>query len=279
MRTKNILFIGALLLMAALLPMGAAFGEGGANPGSLNPDNLGALLSIAYSYGSHSSAQWDFAIAAQPAGGSGEREYRFSAKGTNFANVDVEGVVDQTVMDTLEALIKNHGVLQWNGWSESNSLSSDVLDGYSFKLRAKFENGELLAEGYEAYPETYSLGHAALSAFLEGLADSALNGERKEIARIDLIRSPSFGPSDEMGGTVITVYPDPALAALVYEQGFFHMPEHIETDVLDGDLTTIQVVFLSGERVSVGGYAADDEGPEAFVALWNAVMEAYGEEN
>lgn len=97
-----------------------------------------------------------------------------------------------------------------------------------------------------------------------------------EIDLIELIQSPSYGMTEEMHDTVWSFQPDADLVALLYEHGFFDMPEYLETGVLDGDFTWIVVHFKNGETRRVGGLMAKAYGPEAFIALYDAVSRAIG---
>jgi tetratricopeptide (TPR) repeat protein len=96
--------------------------------------------------------------------------------------------------------------------------------------------------------------------------------DANEIDTIVLTISPSFGLEEEMIDTVTTIYPDEALAALVYEYNFFDMPEYIETGVVDGDFIWITVNLKNGESKRVGGLLADEFGPDDFIIIYDALI-------
>ena len=70
-------------------------------------------------------------------------------------------------MEALAALVESSGVRDWQRFDQRDA---DVLDGYGFSLTATYECGELLASGYERYPENYDTTHAALAEHLAQLA-------------------------------------------------------------------------------------------------------------
>lgn len=95
-----------------------------------------------------------------------------------------------------------------------------------------------------------------------------------EIESIVLTTSPAFGPAEEMVDTEKTLRPDDALITLLYAQGFFDMPEYLDTGVMDGHFTWITVYALNGESKRVGGLVAEEFGPEGFIVIYEAVVRA-----
>ena len=95
-----------------------------------------------------------------------------------------------------------------------------------------------------------------------------------EIVLIDLIKSSSFGIAGKMNNTTRSFVPDVELITLLYAYGFFVMPENLDTGIMDGHFTRITVHFKSGESKSVGGLVAEEFGPEDFIIIYNAVVEA-----
>jgi len=95
-----------------------------------------------------------------------------------------------------------------------------------------------------------------------------------EIDSIVLTISPSFGLQDDLVDAETTIYPDAALTSLLHEHNFFGMPEYLETGVLDGHFTWITVNMRGGEVKRVGGLVAEAFGPEDFIVLYDALMEA-----
>ena len=96
----------------------------------------------------------------------------------------------------------------------------------------------------------------------------------EEIENITLTLSPSFGLPEEMVDTVMVFSPDAALVALLNDKGFFDMPEYIDTGVMDGRFTWITVNLRNGESKRVGGLEAEEFGPEDFIMIYDAVINA-----
>jgi len=99
-----------------------------------------------------------------------------------------------------------------------------------------------------------------------------------DIDRIELTLSPSFGMEGEMSDTVRNLVPDAELIALLHEHGFFDMPEYLETGIMDGDFNWVTVHFKNGETKRVGGLEAEEYGPDDFIAIYNAIIEALGDQ-
>ena len=79
----------------------------------------------------------------------------------------LQGTLDSSVLDALQAIIEAQGIAAWDGFNQSGGAGQD---GYDFELRVIYEGGtELYAHGYMLYPDGYDAGHAALSSYLEGL--------------------------------------------------------------------------------------------------------------
>ena len=106
------------------------------------------------------------------------------------------------------------------------------------------------------------------------------NAER--IDSIVLTVSPSYGSIDELTDSVTAIHPNvgtvrtrtirqkdgaiqarqlfvaqsedlTALVSSLIDHDFFGLPEHLETDILDGDFTWVTVTLQTGESKRVGG--------------------------
>ncbi|MCL1795480.1 MAG: tetratricopeptide repeat protein [Clostridia bacterium] len=130
----------------------------------------------------------------------------------------------------------------------------------------KYAEALLLA----GYPEEASAVFERAATIADGPAPaSARTGE---IGTIELRLSPSFGMEGEMNDTVVTLCPTEELTALIHANDFFNMPETIETGVLDGHYTRITVCLKNGESKTVGGLVAEEFGPDAFIAVYDAIV-------
>lgn len=142
-----------------------------------------------------------------------------------------------------------------------------------------------------------------LPALLLGIArgPAAPQGYKAdEIQTVTLRVSPVFGALDELEDTVTTVRMDggtisvqqvrqqggrvmdsarytvdpqalAALATTLARCGFYALPDYIETDVLDGHMTTIAVRGRDGQVFVSRGLVAETAGPAAFAGAYEAI--------
>ncbi len=82
-----------------------------------------------------------------------------------------EDEVGATVLDDLAKIIEEENIFAWNGFNK-NAHAKDVRDGFSFELRADFENLKINARGYVKRPENFKAGHDHLFGYLQNLVDS-----------------------------------------------------------------------------------------------------------
>lgn len=121
-----------------------------------------------------------------------------------------------------------------------------------------------------------------------------------QIETITLRVSPVFGALDELEDIVITLQMDSriiaaqqvrqhdgvvtdrenliatkdalaALADMLAQSGFYSLPDYIETDVLDGHMTSITVRDKDGQTFTSSGLVAETNGPAAFGAVYAAI--------
>jgi len=129
-------------------------------------NDAGKLICISYSFGSFFGGQWDYSITKQ------YDELYLLGKGGNGVDLNVCAKVSDKELGELAEIIESNGIHSWNGFDEFNH---GVLDGYGFDLIANFENGTLIASGYEIYPDNYEAGHEVLRSYFEKLSDSKKN--------------------------------------------------------------------------------------------------------
>jgi len=177
--------------------------------------------------------------------------------------------VGMTQENAQKALFRNGYYYEMTDASNRNYFIGEIKPGGMNLVLLRFENGVVVTmSGWfgitaENAIETNRVSKAA--------GKSAAN---EQIDTIVLTISPSFGVEGEMVDTVMTIHPDAALTALVYEHDFFNMPEYLDTGVLDGDFVWITVNLLNGGSKTVGGLVADEFGPDDFIAIYNAVVQA-----
>ena len=170
-------YISISIAIVALLALAACAGGNGGNarmdtsitptlnivssPGGNARADTSALTVFEYDYGSFNGGERKYTIRAEGAG------YLFTARGYNGVDLNVEAPVNRGDLDGLAAVIRDNGIASWDGFDKRDP---NILDGYGFSLSAEFESWTLEAHGYEKYPQNYEAGHAALSAYLDGLA-------------------------------------------------------------------------------------------------------------
>lgn len=154
-------------------------GEAVSRPPVGDAESPGRLLSFSYSYGSYNGGYWSYELYEK------DGNTYFIGEGMNGVDLNVVGRVDAAVMEDLTALMQQHGIFEWNGFSGSDD---DVLDGYSFGLLADYGSGALQASGYMKYPRGYEEGHAALAAYLGELAASLSGQEIADKEEITAVR-------------------------------------------------------------------------------------------
>jgi hypothetical protein len=164
-RVFKIIFITITSLCVSALLAGCV--NNGAGAGSSGSVERGALQAFEYNYGSFHGGDWNFSIKNSAEEGE-PSVYIFTAEGFNGVDMNAEKAVGRDVLDDLAEIISENGIAAWNGFAERND---DVLDGYSFGLKAEFGDETIIANGYEKYPENYTQGHEALAAYLERLAE------------------------------------------------------------------------------------------------------------
>ena len=95
--------------------------------------------------------------------------YRFTALGYNGVSMDVNTIIDESVMISIAEIIEDCDLASWDGF---NKHDSNVLDGYSFDLLIEYQDHSITAHGYMVFPNGYDDAHAALSLYLEDLVNS-----------------------------------------------------------------------------------------------------------
>lgn len=91
----------------------------------------------------------------------------FKAEGYSQGIIDVEAEIDEAVLDDIVRIMEEENIFAWDGFRQYNT---EVRDGFSFSLNARFENRSILASGYMKEPENFKAGHRRLSDCLFQLA-------------------------------------------------------------------------------------------------------------
>lgn len=126
----------------------------------------GKLISFNYLYGTFRYRPFEFTIERVIADDGVERIY-FTAEGYDNGLISVNEEIEEAVLDDIVAIMKDENIFAWDGFDQSNT---EVRDGFSFSLRAKFENRTVRANGYMKAPDNFKEGHQRLSEYLLSLA-------------------------------------------------------------------------------------------------------------
>lgn len=117
------------------------------------------IESFEYNYGSYNGGYRKYKIYME------DSKRYISANGNNSINFNIEREIDKSVFDDISKIISENKIYNWDGFDKSDP---DILDGYSFKLKLKYIDGEEInAKGYMKYPKNYADGHKNLSDYLE----------------------------------------------------------------------------------------------------------------
>ena len=127
----------------------------------------GSLKEFSYRFGSFNSEDWTFHVLSTPDPVAGGVQVRFTAQGRNFANLDVDAIVESSVLVDLDQIIRANNITWWNGFDQSNP---DVMDGWDFRLEAVYSDVTITARGYMEFPRNFHPGHDALETYLKDLA-------------------------------------------------------------------------------------------------------------
>ena len=85
----------------------------------------------------------------------------------NGVNLNIDKNIDKEILEELSLVINRNKLEKWDGFSKANY---NVLDGYSFYLVVKYDDGrELVVDGYEMYPENYDKVHEEIVELLSGI--------------------------------------------------------------------------------------------------------------
>ena len=130
--------------------------------------DMGRLISFYYSYSVFRYRPFEYTI-ERAADQEGKERILFKAEGYSQKLFSIEEEIDEAVLDDLVRIMEEENILAWDGFQQYNT---EVRDGFSFTLRARFENRAINASGYMKEPENFKAGHQKLSGYLLGLAQS-----------------------------------------------------------------------------------------------------------
>lgn len=110
----------------------------------------GEIVSFSFGSGSYFGGYTDYDIERI-----GSKTARYTAKGYNMSDLDVEKTIDAKYLDELQKIIERNNVAAWDGFDKSDN---DIMDGASFTLHVVYENGRTIdAHGYMKYPVNYGV--------------------------------------------------------------------------------------------------------------------------
>jgi hypothetical protein len=133
------------------------------------PDpEVGQLISFQYTYGDFRYKSCIFTIKKE-LDETGAELILFEAEGYANGFFHVEDTVDESVLADLVKIMAEENIFAWDGFAK---YRTEVKDGFSFSLIARFEKSHIKARGYVAKPANFKAGHERLSAYLLDLVQS-----------------------------------------------------------------------------------------------------------
>ena len=149
------------LLSCLFLATGCSLGNGGI-------EKKGSLTSFTYRFHRYSGEDTEYRVEKK-----GGKVFFYAAGPKEAADCQV----DESVLNELDARIRDYYLTQWNGFEESNE---SILGGDSFSLEAVYDSGyRIEARGYEKYPEDFEEVHGAITEYF-GEMIRHINGEEPE---------------------------------------------------------------------------------------------------
>ena len=123
----------------------------------------GNIVSFSFHCGSYFGGYGEYEIKNK--GG----ELKFSARGYNGKDVNVDKTISGEYLDRIDAVLKKYDVASWDGFNESDD---DVMDGHSFSLDVEYDTGATIhAYGYMKYPRNYNQVSDELYEIIEEILD------------------------------------------------------------------------------------------------------------
>ena len=84
---------------------------------------------------------------------------------------NVEKTVDLKYLDELARIIRDDGIVEWDGFDESDGA---ILDGGGFSLKVEYDDGKSInAHGYMKYPDDYEAVKNELDSFFKRLEEES----------------------------------------------------------------------------------------------------------
>ena len=120
----------------------------------------GDILSFEYEFGGYPDGIYNYKIYTE------KGKVYILAKGMNGVDLNIYKENDTSVLTNLSNIINENRIYEWNGFNKK----SNILDGYSFSLVIKYNDGkEVQAYGHEKYPTNYKNIHKLLLNYLNSI--------------------------------------------------------------------------------------------------------------
>lgn len=121
----------------------------------------GNIIEFSYQYGSFFGGYYDYHLVLD-----GDALH-VTAQGMNGVELNIDKNIDASLLEELSFIINTNNLERWDGFSKDDP---HVLDGYSFNMLVKYDDGRTLeASGYEKYPENYDKVHEEIVELLSGI--------------------------------------------------------------------------------------------------------------
>ena len=128
---------------------------------SSNKAYEGNITEFEYNYGSFFGGYYEYHLVLD-----GDVVH-VTAEGMNGVDLHIDKDIDASILEELSLVINTNKLERWDGFSKEDP---HVLDGYSFDLLVKYDDGRTLeASGYEKYPENYDKVHEEIVEILQAI--------------------------------------------------------------------------------------------------------------
>ncbi len=155
-----------LLIMGTALLSACAYSQKKEEAGE--PMDAGRLTSFYYSYTDFRYRPFVYTLERKT--DEEEKEWiLFRAEGYSDGLIFLEEEIEETILDDIVRIMEEENIFAWDGFRQYNT---EIRDGFSFDMKAEFENRAIMASGYMEEPENFEAGHQRLSEYLLKLAQS-----------------------------------------------------------------------------------------------------------
>ncbi len=154
--------LSVLLIIVIVLLTGCSFSQ----EEKKEKTEAGRLISFSYIYSNFRYRPFEYTI-KRIIDDNGMEGILFKSEGYSEGLIYTEEEIEEAILDDIVRIMEEENIFAWNSFNKHNKV---IRDGFSFELRAVFENLNVNASGYVEKPENFKEGHKRLSDYLLKLA-------------------------------------------------------------------------------------------------------------